>query len=145
MIILAQAVAVIDGALAEARNRGAAPLGVVVLDAGGAIVAFKREDRATLFRFDIARAKAHGALGMGADTSVLAKRAANNLAFFTSVAVATGGDLALSPGGVLIRDARGEVIGAVGVSGDTGEVDELCAFAGMASAGLLHGGTHETS
>lgn len=128
----------LDGALAEATRRGAEPLAVVALDAGGHPVAFLRQDGASLFRFDIARAKAMGALGMGRDTRETAQRAAGNPVFFTTVAVVTG-ELALSPGGVLVRDALGRVIGAVGVSGDTADVDEACAFAGIDMAGLKHG------
>lgn len=136
---LVQARTIIDAALAKGREEGAQPLAVVVLDAGGHPVAFAREDGASLFRFDIARAKATGALGMGADTCVIAQRAANNPAFFQSVVAVTGGQLALSPGGVLIRISGGTVIGAVGISGDTGEMDEACACAGIAAAGLSHG------
>lgn len=133
--------AILDGALSEARRRKAMPLAVIVLDAGGHPVAFCREDQASLFRFDIARAKAMGALGMGADTRELAARAAANPVFFTTVAIAAGGNLALSPGGVLVRGPDGTIVGAVGLSGDTGEVDEACALAGIAAAGLNHGAT----
>ena len=104
----------------------------MLLDAGGHPVTFAREDGASLFRFDIARAKAMGALGMGADTRAIAERAAANPAFFTSVAIATGGQLALSPGGVLIRDGAGAIIGAIGVSGDAPDTDEAIAAAGLA-------------
>jgi uncharacterized protein GlcG (DUF336 family) len=135
---LAQARMIIDAALAQARADSAQPLAIVVLDAGAHPVAMLREDGASLFRFDIARAKAAGALGMGADTRTLAARAASNPVFFQSVAAATG-QLALSPGGVLIRDVEGAVIGAVGISGDTGERDEACAIAGIEAAGLFHG------
>ncbi len=127
---LAEAQAAITAALVTARNREAAPLAVMVLDAGAHPVAFAREDGASLFRFDIARAKAAGALGMGADSGVLAERARANPAFFTSVAVATGGAMALSAGGILLRDAAGTVTGAIGVSGDTPDSDEACARAG---------------
>lgn len=136
---LSQARAIIDGALAQARAVDAKPLAVIVLDAGAHPVAFVREDGASLFRFDIARAKATGALGMGADTRDIAGRAAGNPVFFQSVVGAVGGQLALSPGGVLVRDAAGDVIGAVGISGDTGDCDEACANAGITAAGLLHG------
>ena len=135
MTALAYANAIITGALAHARSISAKPLAVIVLDAGGHPVAFAREDGASLFRHDIARAKAMGALGMGADTRVLAERAAGNPAFFQSLAVAVGGNIAFSPGGVLIRDAGGAIIGAVGISGDTGDIDETCALAGIAGAG----------
>lgn len=139
MISLLQARTIIDAALAQARSDGALPLAVVVLDAGAHPVAFAREDGASLYRFDIARAKAAGALGMGADTRVLAERAAKNPVFFQSVSAIVQGQIAFSPGGVLIRDASGTIVGAVGVSGDTGERDEVCALAGMAAAGLGHG------
>ncbi|MBV2150470.1 heme-binding protein [Sphingobium sp. AS12] len=138
-LTLAHARTIIDTALAQPRGDNAPALAVVVLDAGAHPVAFAREDGASLFRFDIAKAKATGALGMGADTRVIAGRAANNPAFFQSVVAVTGGQLALSPGGVLIRELEGAVIGAVGISGDTGDCDEACAIAGILAAGLTHG------
>ncbi|WP_408591440.1 GlcG/HbpS family heme-binding protein [Novosphingobium sp.] len=133
---LAAAQAIVAGALSDARARNAKPLAVIVLDAGGHPLAFAREDGATIYRFDIARAKAAGALGMGDDTRVLAQRAQANPAFFQSVAVAVNGAIAFSPGGVVVRDEAGNLIGAVGISGDTGDIDELCAFAGLVAAGL---------
>ena len=136
---LNQARAIIDGALAHARDEALQPLAIILLDAGAHPVAFVREDGASLFRFDIARAKAAGALGMGADTRLIAARAAANPVFFQSVAAVVGGDIAFSPGGVLVRDAEGALLGAVGISGDTGERDEACAAAGIAGAGLFHG------
>ncbi|KAA9016716.1 GlcG/HbpS family heme-binding protein [Sphingobium limneticum] len=138
-LTLHQARTIIDAALAKGRADGAQPLAVVVLDAGAHPVATMREDGASLFRFDIAKAKAAGALGMGADTRIMAARAASNPVFFQSVVAATGGRLALSPGGVLIRDVEGAVIGAVGISGDTGDCDEACAIAGILAAGLSQG------
>jgi uncharacterized protein GlcG (DUF336 family) len=138
-LTLAQARVIIDTALAKGRADAAQPLAVVVLDAGAHPVACAREDGASLFRFDIAKAKASGALGMGADTRVIAGRAASNPVFFQSVVAVTGGQLALSPGGVLIREMEGAVIGAVGISGDTGDCDEACAIAGILAAGLSHG------
>ena len=129
-MMLADAQAMIAATLAHARAHGVLPLGVVVLDAGAHPVAFAREDGASLFRFDIARAKAAGALGMGVDSGVLAERAKVNPAFLTSVAVATGGAVVPAAGGILVRDARGAVVGAIGVSGDVSETDEACARAG---------------
>lgn len=136
-LTLDQAQAVAAGALAEARRIGAKPLAVIVLDAGAHPVAFAREDGASLFRFDIARAKATGALGLDADTAVLAERAKGNPTFFHSVSAAVEGRIAFSPGGVVIRDCAGRAIGAVGISGDTGERDADCARAGLIAAGLL--------
>ena len=135
VLSLASAQAIIAGALAEARGRAAKPLAVVVLDAGGHPVAFAREDGATMFRHDIARAKAVGAIGMGDDTRILAGRATANPAFFQSVTAVVAGNIAFSPGGVLVRQ-QGQVIGAVGISGDTGDCDEECALAGIRAAGF---------
>ena len=138
-ITLAQASTILDAILEEARVQQAQPLAIIILDPGAHPVAFAREDGASLFRFDIARAKASGALGLGADTRVIATRAVSNPTFFQSVVAVTGGQLALSPGGVIIRDVEGRMIGAVGTSGDTGDMDEACAIAGIAAAGLTHG------
>lgn len=135
-LALAHAQTIIAATLAEGRARGAQPLAVVVLDAGGHPVAFAREDGVSLFRFDIARAKALGALGMGVDSCTLAERAKTNPVFFASVSAAVGGNIAFSPGGVIVRDPAGVPIGAVGVSGDTGECDAACAAAGIAAAGF---------
>lgn len=140
MLTLSLAQSVIFHALADARARGASPLAVVVLDAGGHVIASAREDGATFFRLDIARAKATGALGMGMDTRVLAARAKDNQAFFTSLAVAVEGQMAFSPGGVIIWDAANKAMGAVGISGDVGDMDELCAHAGLRAAGLRAAG-----
>ncbi|HMR34374.1 MAG TPA: heme-binding protein [Geminicoccaceae bacterium] len=124
---------IVDTAIAEARRRGLAPLAVAVLDAGGHLVAFKREDRAGILRFEIAFAKAWGALGMGFGTRELANRSAT---FVNALATMSGGRVAPSPGGVLVADDEGEIVGAVGISGDKGEMDEACAVAGIAAAGL---------
>jgi uncharacterized protein GlcG (DUF336 family) len=134
MMTLAQAQAIVAGTLAEARAKGLAPLGVVVLDAGAHDVALAREDGASFGRIAVARAKAHGALAMGDDSGALAERAKANPVFFSSLVAALGGNLALSPGGVLVRDAAGAIIGAVGVSGDTGPADAAAATVGIAGA-----------
>ena len=136
---LVQANQLIAGALESARERSANPLAVIVLDSGGHYVAFQREDGASLFRHGIAKAKAMGALGMGMDTRLLAQRAAKNPLFFTSVSAITDGNLALSPGGILIRNANKQLLGAVGISGDTADIDESCAMAGIEAAGLYYG------
>ena len=135
-ITLAQASVIVDEALNKGRALDCAPLAVAVTDAGGHLVAFKREDRAGILRFDIAYGKAWGALGMGFGTRELAARAAANPAFLTALAAASGGRAIPSPGGVLILDDRGDVIGAVGISGDTGDRDEECALAGILAAGF---------
>lgn len=133
---LADAEIIIDTALAEARKLKLAPLAVAVLDAGGHVIACKREDGAGLARFDIAYGKAWGALGMGFGTREIAARAEKFPAFITSLYAISRGRAVPSPGGVLILDQDGDVIGAVGISGDTGDNDELCALAGLTAAGL---------
>jgi uncharacterized protein GlcG (DUF336 family) len=133
---LAQAGAIIDAALAEGRRRRLAPLAVAVLDAGGHLIAFKREDGAGFVRFDIANGKAWGALGMGFGTRELAERAARFPTFVAALSAASQGRMIPSPGGVLITGADGEVVGAIGISGDVGDNDEACAMAGIAAAGL---------
>jgi len=135
-VTLAQASTIVDAALKKGRETNSAPLTVAVLDPGGHLVAFKREDKSGILRFDIAFGKAWGALGMGFGSRALFGRAAQNPGFFTALAAASGGRLVPNPGGVLIRDAAGDVIGCVGISGDTSDRDELCAIAGIEAAGL---------
>jgi len=135
-LTLAQASTIVDVAIQTGRDRKFAPLSVAVLDPGGHLVAFKREDKSGILRFDIAFGKAWGALGMGFGSRTLAERAANTPQFFTMLAAASGGRIVTNPGGVLIRDAGGDIIGAVGISGDTADNDETCAIAGIEAAGL---------
>ena len=136
VITLSQASTIVDVALKKARDSNLAPLTVAVLDAGGHLVAFKREDKSGLLRYDIAYGKAWGALGMGFGSRTLAARAGKTPQFFTMLAAASGGRMVTNPGGVLIRDAGGNVIGACGISGDTSDKDEMCALAGIEAAGL---------
>lgn len=133
---LKEAETIIDAALAEGRKLKLAALAVAVLDAGGHIIAFKREDGAGIVRFDIAYGKAWGALGMGFGTREITARAEKFPAFITSLYAISQGRAVPSPGGVLILDKDNDVIGAVGISGDTGDNDELCALAGIAAAGF---------
>lgn len=132
---LFQANAIIDAAIAEARTLLLAPLAVAVLDAGGHLIAFQREDGAGFFRFDIAYGKAWGALGLGLGSRELAERAEKLPIFYASLSAASQGRIVPSPGGVLIR-VDDDVIGAVGVSGDLGDNDEACALAGIQAVGL---------
>jgi uncharacterized protein GlcG (DUF336 family) len=135
-VTLAQASTIVDVALKKARDNNLAPLTVAVLDAGGHLVAFKREDKSGILRFDIAFGKAWGALGMGFGSRTLASRAAKTPQFFTMLAAASGGRMVTNPGGVLIKDASGTIVGACGISGDTSDKDEMCAVAGIEAAGL---------
>ena len=135
-LTLAQASTIVDTALKKGRETNCAPLTVAVLDAGGHLVAFKREDRSGILRFDIAFGKAWGALVMGFGSRTLFERSNNTPIFFTALAAACGGRLVPNPGGVLIKDAGGDILGAVGISGDTSDRDEVCAIAGVEAAGL---------
>lgn len=124
-----------DAALAAGREREFMPLSVAVLDAGGHLVAFKREDGSGILRFDIAFGKAWGALGMGFGSRELFNRTQANPTFMAALSTVSGGRLVPVPSGVLIL-AEGRVIGAVGISGDNSDNDETCALAGIAAAGL---------
>jgi uncharacterized protein GlcG (DUF336 family) len=134
---LYQAETVVDAGLDRARELGLKPLTIAVLDAGGHLVAFKRQDRSGILRPDIAQGKAWGALGMGLGGRALAQRAEAAPAFFTSLASVSHGRLVPVPGGVLIRTADGEIVGAVGISGDTPDNDEACAVSGIERIGLV--------
>jgi uncharacterized protein GlcG (DUF336 family) len=133
---LALATKIIDTALAHAREQRLAPLAVAVLDGGGNLIAFKREDGAGFVRFDIAYGKAWGALGMGFGTRELAQRAQKSPTFVTALAAISHGRMVPSPGGVLVLSTDKTMIGAVGISGDIGENDEACAVAAIEAAGL---------
>jgi len=128
---------IIDEALAEGRRRKLYPLCVVVLDAGGHPLALKREDKASSARAVIATAKAAGCLSMGFGGREVARRAQGAPAFYGTLAMLLPNGLLPVPGGVLIRDASGTLLGAVGVTGDSSDNDELCALAGIAAAGLV--------
>ena len=136
VISLSQASTIVDVALKKAREANLQPLTVAVLDAGGHLVAFKREDKSGILRFDIAFGKAWGALGMGFGSRTLGSRAAKTPQFFTMLAAASGGRIVTNPGGVLVRDGAGNIVGACGVSGDVSDKDEMCAVAGIEAAGL---------
>ncbi|EJM22897.1 hypothetical protein, possibly involved in utilization of glycolate and propanediol [Pseudomonas sp. GM21] len=136
-LTLAQASIIVDAALAEARLLQLQPICVAVLDAGGHVLAIKRDERASLLRPQIANGKAASVLGMGFGGRELARRAALMPVFFNALSDLAGGNMVPVPGGVLIRDAGGEVIGAVGISGDSSDNDERCALAGLLAAKLV--------
>jgi len=127
---------IVDTALARGREHRMLRLTVAVLDAGGHLVALKREDGSGILRPDIAIGKAWGALGMGVSSRLLRDRLTDRPTFVTALAAASDGRFVPVPGGVLIRAADGEVLGAVGISGDTSDKDEYCAIEGVKAAGL---------
>lgn len=126
---------ILDATLAKAVERGFKPLAVVVLDARGALKAFAAQDGTSLKRGEVARGKADGALALGMGSRAIAKAAAERPSFVAAVTHAVGGSLVPVPGGVLVKK-DGEVVGAVGVSGDVSDNDEICAVAGIEAAGL---------
>ncbi len=127
---------IVDQALHLGRDEGLLPLTVVVLDAGGKLVAVKSEDGSGIMRFDVAFGKAWGALGMGISSRLIRDRLASRPTFQSALATASEGRLIPVPGGILIRDADAITIGAVGISGDTSDKDEYCAIEAVKSAGL---------
>jgi len=133
---LQSAQAIIAGALQYARDRRFQPLGVAVFDARGALIAYAAEDGTSLRRQDIAFAKANGALGMGLGSRTIAARAKSQPVFYSALANIIQGGLAPAPGGVLVRDEEGVLLGAVGVSGDVSDNDEAAALAGIEWSGF---------
>jgi uncharacterized protein GlcG (DUF336 family) len=125
------------GVRAAGKDHGLKPLTVVVLDAGGHVISVEREDGASNNRFDIAFGKAYGALALGMGSRSLMARAEQQPYFITSAAAAIGGKLVPVPGGVLVKDATGAVVGCVGVTGDSSDNDELAAISGIKSVSLV--------
>jgi uncharacterized protein GlcG (DUF336 family) len=135
-ITLAQANIIVAAALQKGRDLKLKPISVAVLDPGGHLVAFQREDGASNLRPQIAAGKASGALALGVSSRKIGEMAAERPTFIATVSqIATGG-LVPAAGGVLVADKAGVLIGAVGVTGDTSDNDELCALAGVEAAGL---------
>lgn len=135
-LALDAAAKIIDAALALRRKEGVLPLAVAVLDAGGNLVAFQREDGSGVLRFDIAFGKARAALGMGMSTRLIRDRLGSRVAFQAALAAASDGRFIPVPGGVLILDSAGAAIGAVGISGDASDKDEYCAIEAIRAAGF---------
>jgi uncharacterized protein GlcG (DUF336 family) len=134
-LTLEAAQAIVSAGLAHAHEKGFKPLGILVFDARGALRAAAVEDGSSWKRAEIATGKALGALGMGTGSRALNKIALDRPFFVASLSHAFGGQMVPVPGGVLIRK-DGEVVGAVGVSGDTSDNDEAAALAGIAAAGF---------
>ena len=133
---LNEALAIINGTFVEAAKQRCHPLSVIVLDAGGRVKAFQKQDGSSLLRFEIAYGKAFGALALNRSSRQVLAKAKEKPAFMRSLAELADGPLFLEAGGQLIRDAAGEVVGALGVTGDVNEVDDLCAIDGIRAGGL---------
>jgi uncharacterized protein GlcG (DUF336 family) len=138
-LTLDQANKILSAALAQSRKQGYKPMGIVVLDEAGHLKAAQREDGASMFRIDIATGKAWGSVGMGVASRVLAQRAKENPNFFTTLAATASGRFLPQTGAVVIKNAAGEILGAAGASGGTGDEDEAICIAGIEAAGLQAG------
>ena len=130
------AVSLVNGALAAGRRISAAPLTVVVLDAGGHLLTLQRDDGASLLRPQVAIGKAWGAIALGKGSRLLALDAQQRPAFFAALNGLGQSPVVPAPGGVLIRDEAGVVLGAIGISGDTSDIDEQCAINAIEEVGL---------
>lgn len=135
-ITQAQARTILDTTIAKGREMGLKPLSVVVLDSGGHVKAFDREDSAAPGRFAIAHGKAYGSVMLGMSGGAQMARAEQQAYFMAAVNGVFGGQVVPVPGGILVRDAAGAVMGAVGVTGDTSDNDAIAGLAGIDAAGL---------
>ena len=135
-LTLAKALKIITTALAKGKELGFKPLAVVVLDAGGHVKAFQRQDGASMMRFEIATGKAYGAVALGMGSRWLNAQAETRPHFLEGLSGVSGGKIVPIPGGVLVKDRKGAIIGAVGITGDTSDNDEIAAIAGIEAAGF---------
>ena len=133
---LAEALKIIEATFDAARKHNCHALAAIVLDAGGRIKAFQKQDGASLMRFEIAYGKAFAALSLGRSSRMVLQKAKEKPLFVQSLERIADGLLFLEAGGQLIRDGQGEIMGAIGVTGDVNEMDDICAIAGIRSAGL---------
>jgi uncharacterized protein GlcG (DUF336 family) len=135
-ITLDQADRLIDAILARGAALDCRPLSVIVVEPGCKVKAFKKEDGASMIRFEMAFGKAYAALAMGRSSKLVKVRAEEKPIFMRYLISASGDQIFPEGGGLQIRDAQGEVIGAVGVTGDTEERDEELAAFGIRTVGL---------
>lgn len=135
-LTLEKANSIIAAAFAKATELQLKPLAVSVFDAGGHLKAFQKQDGASILRFEIASGKAFGALAVGAGSRWLNNQAKERPHFLEGLSNVSGGRIMPVPGGVLVKDADDRIIGAVGISGDTSDNDEVAAIAGIQTAGF---------
>jgi glc operon protein GlcG len=136
-LTLGDADQIINEALKLRLKHDLLPLAVAVLDSGGHVVSFKREDGCGILRYDIAIGKAWASLGMGMPTRHIRDRLADRPTFQAALSAASGGRFIPTPGGVLIVNQDGVAIGAVGISGDASDKDEYCAIEAIKSVGFI--------
>ncbi len=134
-ISLDEAMTIINACFAAAKQRKLRPLTAVVLDAGGRLKAALKQDGCAMLRFEVAYGKAYAALSMGRPSRMVLQKQREKPVFMENLIALADGPMFLEAGGQLIRDVTGEVIGAIGVTGDSGEMDDVCAIAGIHAAG----------
>jgi uncharacterized protein GlcG (DUF336 family) len=142
-ISLAEANKIINGTFASAKRRKAHALAAIMLDAGGRVKAFQKQDSAALMRFEIVYGKAFAALALNRSSRQVLQKAKEKPAFMQSLAELADGPLLLEAGGQLIRDATGEIVGALGVTGDVNDIDDLCAIDGIHAGGFRADGNFD--
>ena len=137
VLTLETATIISNQALAAGRAMASAPLTIAVLDAGGHLISLMREDGASMLRPQIAIGKAWGAVALGKASRLIANDAQQRPSFVAAVNTLAQGNLIPAPGGVLIRDKDNQLLGAIGITGDTSDIDEQCAIRGVLAAGLV--------
>src|SRR6202051_4107421 len=133
---LNEANTIIAATFAAAKKHKCRPMSAIVLDAGGRVKAFQKQDNASMLRFEVCYGKAYGSLALGRPSKLVLQKAHEKPLFMQSIENLADYPLFLEGGGQLIRDAEGEVVGAIGVTGDANEMDDICAIAGIHAAGL---------
>jgi uncharacterized protein GlcG (DUF336 family) len=133
---LDEANAIIAATFAEANKTRCRPMSAIILDAGGRVKAFQKEDNASMLRFEVCYGKAYASLALGRPSKLVLAKANEKPHFMQSIDNLADYPLFLEGGGQLIRDADGEVVGAIGVTGDANEMDDICAIAGIHAVGL---------
>jgi uncharacterized protein GlcG (DUF336 family) len=133
---LEQANTIIAATFAAAKKHRCRPMSAIILDAGGRVKAFQKQDNASMLRFEVCYGKAYASLALGRPSKLVLEKAREKPLFMQSIENLADYPLFLEGGGQLIRDKEGEVIGAAGVTGDANEMDDICAIAGIHAAGL---------
>ena len=133
---LDQANTIIAATFAAAEKHKCRPMSAIILDAGGRVKAFHKQDGCSLLRFEIAYGKAYAALSLGRSSRLVLQKSREKPIFMENLQTLADGPMFLEGGGQLIRDEVGEVVGAVGVTGDVNEMDDLCAVEGIHAAGF---------
>ena len=133
---LEQANTIIGATFAAAEKHRCRPMSAIILDAGGRVKAFQKQDGASMMRFEICYGKAYASLALGRPSRLVLQKAKEKPLFMQSVGELADGPMFLEGGGQLIRDEAGEVVGAIGVTGDVNEIDDICAIDGIHAVGL---------